>query len=356
MQKAGKMKKIFFILFLIFVFQMDLKLGNCAEEVVLDGQNVFPLIHLYSLYKNGYKEGLLLSKPISLGFCTAQLTIKDGEGLISGKSLDGRKWDIDFVAETSLGGCDLYLGDLDQNGNSDVIITYSLNSYGIGPNLYCLTIFLDKVGYPHPTIFGIYVDSFNRSFKNLIRDSQGKAVLIHKFLWPPGAACCYCNASIYRANNSKWEKLDSTNIELKNQNYASSFTLKKEKHFGDEDQALIFCSAKENPDAPDLSNLQIKKFKNIISDPKIEYYDFKFQGIDENDKKVKWTADASCGDCFFVLESKSEFKMIDACFIEDAVLKQFKEKKWPLWIIQSKNSGENFFWFCEPGLTPSILK
>jgi hypothetical protein len=344
------MKIISFFLFLFFLSVPSFG----SEKVILDGQNLFPLVHWGEIDIREALDKQPKTRKIPLGFCNAHI-VQDDLTRLTGRSLDGKNWELDLSSPGIYEGgiISIYLGDLDQNGLTDIILEYSYPTVGgvtASGDSHLLFILFDKTGWPHPQEFYVHLQNGGQPFTNILRDSQGKAVLVHKRLVRNGEELnMFCYASFYRAVNTKWEKLPVNNLTVQNPTNYSSFNLNSEKKpFDDSDQALELCSGKEEDNAPDFGSFQVTKFKKIKSFEEDETtYWPSFQVIAEDnegrDRKIKVP---QCEICYVVIEQETGVKIInmEGTDVKKEVLKMVKEA-YPMQLIKVKNNPSYFIYF-----------
>lgn len=342
------MKRKFLLLFLGAVLLSSRTFAD--DKIILDGHNLFPLTYWGDI-KPGNK-----STQIPLGFCDAQITNneKDFTTRISGQALDGRKWELDlmYVPDYTDLVKSVFLGDLDQGGQKDLVIKTPTSLSGINPNMEFLVFFFDKKGYPHPQAFDLF-GSQEAKNESILRDPKGRAVLVHKFLQAHEALTCTCNASFYVAVDSKWVKLDPNNLVIKNVTDATAFQLGGSNTiYEDEDSALRSCSASEKKDAPDFSVWKVSKFKRLVSYKSISAGETEIIAINSNGKKEKRELFGyEQLSKYWIFESRDEFKLVDdACMGEDTMpklLDKVIKEKLPFRIVEPKNGRHRFIWFTK---------
>lgn len=336
------MKNEFCSVLILLTLMFSLAQGYGSEKVVLDAKNFFPLVYWGGV---GFDFS---GKKINLGFCEAEVTAAKNKPYteIKGHSVGGKVWKIileNIGVHTAISGkegLDVYLGDLAQNGMTDMIIAYNpmLSGSGFVPDAEFLIILFDRKGLPHPMEFDFNTDYQPLPFKNLIRDSKGRAVLVCKEGLSDSEDCY---ATLVRANNTKWEKLLVKNIKIKN--------AMKGSELGD-------CLKKDDPAFPDYENLDESKYKVMKS---YEYKnivgsnnpDLELLVSDENGSEKTVNAYKGANSIYFVFEQKDETAIVDYGVSKDVLdpyLDKAVAKNDSLNIVQPHNGYQRFIWFSEP--------
>jgi hypothetical protein len=352
------MKKIL-LFFIVLVSAILNDSSYCAEKVILNGENLFPLVKWGEINIKETLNGESKVLRIPLGFCTASIVQNDNTK-ISGRTLDGKKWEVvlDSPGAYIGGNINVFLGDLDQNGLTDIILQYSEGPTN-GPTAIgstrLLFILFDKNGWPHPEEFFVNIRE-DAPFKNILQDSQGRAVLVYKRLVPSGESnedyhSLFCYAAFYRAVNAKWEKISAADLRILNQNSYSSFNMNpNNKKFINSDQSWENCSGNEEENAPDFSEFQVlpfkilRSFKMDVNEPRP-----RFQLIAEDEKGRNQEINiAEFESCYVVIEKADKVKILN--FMCDEITKEMAEmekEKLPVRFIRVKNASCYFIYFVK---------
>ena len=334
---------IFFLLFGLF---FNCFLGSClADQLLLNGKDGFPFIDF------GYLDGSPETKVIHLKSNDCKVIEDDLLTRIVGASVKGKRWEIDLpnASEYFGGKINFYLGDLDQNGQTDIVIKYSFLSVGGSSSLgstHFLTILFDEEGLPHIEEFLVQIPSKGPPFGNVLKDSQGRAVFVIKRMLLNNDTCS-CFASFYKALNNKWEKLLAEEISLQNPTKYSSFDMNtKYLRFKTKkmDQAIKYCSGIESKWAPDYGTFDIHDFKKIKSFELDKNGDFKFYVFGSQPEAEEFDI-TDYESCYFVIEKENEIKILNHEIVTKEVLDELTRDQYHIRFENAKNTRNYSIYF-----------
>lgn len=302
------MKKFWF--FFCFLFLKN-DLGICAEKIVFQGHDLFQMVYWGDVSFESKNDR------IPLGFCDAKITKGKDQAVtkISGRSLDGRNWEIDlgnignYTSIDQVEGFSIYLGDLAGNGMTDLVIVYATPYNGFSPpNATFLTILFDKKGYPNPSVFDMYVTEKVGPFECLLRDSQGQAVLAYKSILDRNRSCF---VSFYRADDSGWRKIKFGDLKIK----------------GEEKNILwSSCSKKNDNRIPDIAAFDSLDFKRLDSYKMTEGgNDLSFTVVASSGKTKVFDASQGSPTRFYIFENTNGFKFLDSIVYPDFLKQNLDE-------------------------------
>jgi hypothetical protein len=346
-QDTTKMKKIHLCGMLLSILVSG---GVCfgADETVLDGQKIFPLTSWGSLScQTPSKE-----TQIKLGFCDVDIEADDSATKFKGHSINGKKWEVDLGSTTLFDQCvlNVYCGDLSNNGMKDLVFEYSYpNQSGVAAsgNANLLFVLFDKDGVPHPTEFFVHMPMTDVPFQNILQDSQGRAVLVHKELNKNENATCSCRASFYRVNGTDWEKIPIASLTVKNPTMYSSFSLTvDDRHFDSSDEALKLCSGKEGKSDDDFSSVEVTKYKQLKSYTSSDFDQFKFVLADEKNQDQKLDV-VQYDSCYFIVDDGKVLKIFNHDAMAAGTFKALIKGKYHVNVVHPKNSKSYSLYFTK---------
>jgi hypothetical protein len=130
---------------------------------------------------------------------------EEGERCVfSGKGIDGRKWEFAYDETKNSGLILLYGGDLDNNGQKDLIIFRESNGCGIAASFTYITMLMfDNSGMPAPFTCNSFSNAANDFIDDFQKDGNNKAIFYN--MWFNDG---YWVTTAYRVDNAAWERID----------------------------------------------------------------------------------------------------------------------------------------------------
>lgn len=145
-------------------------------------------------------------KKVAIGPSAAEIRVGEETLIIEGRDTAGKGWSVKSgVKMPGLGG-QMYVGDLDKNGFSDLVILAYTGGNGLAPGSHFISVMFDSSG--RPTFFeaDAYFEPGRNGFADLVdMDGDGKAELVH-MTFDDG----YWITDLYKARNARWGHVAGT--------------------------------------------------------------------------------------------------------------------------------------------------
>lgn len=164
--------------------------------------------HRFPMERVGHFKTARIPDHLPIGSGIARTTsTSDGSGgfavTIHGVAKDGTKWEVVISGGCCTGSFDLYLADLDNNGQKDAIITFRIATTGLELEFEHLMLLFDANGLPTPYLtVGCCLDESDKMLDFVDLDNDGRAEVfdqdMHDDKWRFG---------IYRADNTRWQRI-----------------------------------------------------------------------------------------------------------------------------------------------------
>jgi hypothetical protein len=253
----------------------------------------------------------------------------------SGVNKKNMKWEI--ITDK---GYYIYHGDLDKNGQQDIVIVSYTGGCGMAPSTHILTFMFDDDGLPVPFACDSYSDAEENFVDDITDiDGDGKAVLIH-MTFGDG----YWVTSLYKAGNARW-------LPVRGIKYNKEFPCYTRFSFKENHKPTKLKQGKSLY-APDLSNATLS-FKGVLKSFKmanIEQSEPVELKISDNKNEIhncfpnSWEST-----CNIVIDSRDERRVVNygagQAVVENAYNEIYKGK-YELEIFGNRESADK----CDPEL------
>jgi len=183
----------------------------------------------------------------------------------TGKGRSDQNWRVELEFTDCGLPTDFYVGDLDGNGISDMVLPVPTCGNGLAPTVHLFTLLFDENGMPVPFEAEGYFEPLPNGIDALVdMDNDGRAELIYM-----NFNAGYWITNIYKCNKARWSRINGQFAKKKYPLF-TRFTHKP-------NHKAVVPKADRHPFAPDLSN------DNYVSEGKlISFIEEKWIGIELN--------------------------------------------------------------------------